>query len=218
MLCTIAYMLYAQHSIEIGYTAGMNNHKFKAANGTVASTLLSGGIAYKYITKKGMGLSFGIDASGYNISPQSLNSSKFTSYRNLHNRYIYVATPIMLEVRGGKKKVQFGMHVGLVAMYGMYYRLQYTYSESTPPMGPYPATEKITITDITYTDFKLIQIGLPLGIGAHINLSPRYYLEVSAEDRLLLGRIPKTEGLINTFGLRLALGINAIKKPKEPKQ
>ena len=218
LLCAAIYVCSAQHSFEIGYTAGINNLKFNYTGSTAINMLNSGSISYKYIGKEHIGGSIGFEITGYKISPYNISADHLTSYRDVYNKYIYLSLPLMVEIKAGKRKVKGIFHTGAVATFAIQYQYSHKYYTYTPPINGQPSSENLTVLSQNYGNLQPMQFGIPIGGGIQVDVSKLLYLTVSIEDRLLFGGFKKISGgPINTLGLKLALGLNA-NKPKQPKQ
>lgn len=211
LIVALCLITRAQHSIEIGYTGGINNHAYVATDGSSVSMLNSGGVMYKFIGKKNVGVLLGVEISGYKFYGPGRSTAKFSGYSSVSNKSIYLSTPLMFAIRAGKKKVKFTFHTGAVVTYALKHSLNYTYSQIDPFVGPNNHTVHKETTE-NYSWFRPLKFGIPLGIGVHIDLSEKLYMVVNLEDRFLFGKIATSEGLINTFGIRVALGVNIPKK------
>lgn len=211
---------YAQHAVEIGYTAGMNVNKYQFADPSPAmyTMLNSGGVSYRYMSARHVGVSVGLDIAGYKTRKFDLQPYWRTTYRDIQQTYVYLSMPVMMEAIAGKKKTKFLIHSGIVVNYAVWYKLEYNYYADTGPM-PTPSP-RIDVNE-TRTYLEPLQIGIPLGLGAHIPLGDMMYMNITLENRAYIPDIRKNErsdGLLYTIGVRAALGINATKKEKAPKQ
>lgn len=224
LIASLCLMGRAQHSIEIGYAAGLNINKFLFADPSPAkySMLNSGGISYRYMGARNIGVSVGLDLSGYKTRVFEFQPYWATTYKNVQQTYVYLSMPVMMEAIAGKKKTKFIIHSGIVVNYAIWYQLNYTQNSGSTHTNPNQApTENTVRVEEKRTNLEPLQIGIPLGLGAHIPLSELLYMNVTLENRAYIPDIRKNErsdALLYTVGVRVALGINAAKKAKAPKQ
>lgn len=224
LIVALCLVTHAQHAVEIGYSAGLNINKFRFADPSPAkfSMLNSGGIAYRYMGARNVGVSVGLDVSGYKTRNFEFQPYWSTTYKNVQQTYVYLSMPVMMEAIAGKKKTKFIIHSGIVVNYAIWYQLSYTQNSGGTHTNPNQVpTENTVQVEEKRTNLEPLQIGIPLGLGAHIPLSELFYMNITLENRAYIPDIRKSErvdGLLYTVGVRATLGINATKKAKEPKQ
>ncbi|MFN8285986.1 MAG: hypothetical protein U0V74_04495 [Chitinophagales bacterium] len=201
-----SFQAFAQyHFIGVGANISMGSLGVVGAEGGGRKPMGIVSIAYKFIGKKEVGFSLALESSGYTFSQHNGKSDKSSSYINVYNSSVYLTTPFMMEVLGGKRRCSFMFHAGVLVNFALYHKAGYDYYAYYLPTF---ALVKEEHPRIAYNAFTPIHIGLPVGIGLGVVLSKSLSLNLSIEDRLFIKRLDSYNGIINTLGLKVELAFN----------
>ena len=210
LLLVFVVSAHAQkHYIDVGAAAQIGF--LKLCNGNVSAKVPTGtgSLSYRFIGKKNVGVSVGAEVSGFTYKASLNTNDKWNTLSNISYSSTYLGLPVMVEIEGGKKRVGFVFHAGVMANFVLSYGGQY----KTTSIQFYPVYSNTTeYHNQTLTPFTPVQIGIPAGGGIQVKLTRLLLLQLTIENRLFLKSFNGYEGTLNALGLREALTFDVKRK------
>lgn len=213
LLLLFSISIHAQkHYIDVGAAAQIGF--LRLCNGDVSAKAPTGtgSLSYRFIGKQHVGVSLGAEVSGFTYKAGLNPTDKWNTLSNISYHSTYLGIPVMVEIEGGKKRVGFVFHAGVMANFVLSYGGQY----QTASVQLYPVYSSTTENyNQTLTPFTPIQIGIPAGGGIQVKLTKLLLLQLTVENRLFLKSFNGYEGVVDALGLRVALTFDVKRKATE---